>query len=240
MVIGRLYTGVCVISADSCVGAVDDGKCSPWVICNCVKSPVMWEWPLVVSGAMFMAWIRDITRESSSNTVTLQGQNMQTEDTAVYYCARESQWHRAVTALFKNHINTRHTNTQLCTKIFSISDPVSVIFNVHKNEYKCTVSQESNAVHNLGHPQTSVICQKGIVPQTKRLQKQQWHDKVMIEFFICRSILKTILLLKQQTYMETRECLQKKIHIYWCVTLRKHLRFIIASTKISEYACIVS
>ncbi len=32
-----------------------------------------------------------VTRESSSNTVTLQGQNMQTEDTAVYYCARQSQ-----------------------------------------------------------------------------------------------------------------------------------------------------
>ncbi len=32
-----------------------------------------------------------VTRESSSSTVTLQGQNMQTEDTAVYYCARQSQ-----------------------------------------------------------------------------------------------------------------------------------------------------
>uniref|UniRef100_A0A4W5PS08 Ig-like domain-containing protein n=1 Tax=Hucho hucho TaxID=62062 RepID=A0A4W5PS08_9TELE len=29
--------------------------------------------------------------ESSSNTVTLTGQNLQTEDTAVYYCARDSQ-----------------------------------------------------------------------------------------------------------------------------------------------------
>ncbi len=32
-----------------------------------------------------------VTRESSSSTVTLQGQNMQTEDTVVYYCARQSQ-----------------------------------------------------------------------------------------------------------------------------------------------------
>ncbi|KAI5627272.1 hypothetical protein C0J50_13171 [Silurus asotus] len=30
-----------------------------------------------------------ISRDTSSNTVTLTGQNMQTEDTAVYYCARE-------------------------------------------------------------------------------------------------------------------------------------------------------
>ncbi len=62
MVIGWLFAGVCVISADSCVGAVDDGKCSPWVICDwlCgVKVDVMGEWPLVVSGAKFMAWICD-------------------------------------------------------------------------------------------------------------------------------------------------------------------------------------
>ncbi|KTF74297.1 hypothetical protein cypCar_00046012 [Cyprinus carpio] len=30
-----------------------------------------------------------IGRDISSNTVTLRGQNMQTEDTSVYYCARE-------------------------------------------------------------------------------------------------------------------------------------------------------
>uniref|UniRef100_A0A673JF15 Ig-like domain-containing protein n=1 Tax=Sinocyclocheilus rhinocerous TaxID=307959 RepID=A0A673JF15_9TELE len=29
-----------------------------------------------------------ITRDTSSNTITLQGKNMQAEDTAVYYCAR--------------------------------------------------------------------------------------------------------------------------------------------------------
>ncbi|KAL6476050.1 hypothetical protein MHYP_G00145490 [Metynnis hypsauchen] len=32
-----------------------------------------------------------ISRDTSTNTVTLQGQNLQTEDTAVYYCARHSQ-----------------------------------------------------------------------------------------------------------------------------------------------------
>uniref|UniRef100_A0A3Q3KVB6 Ig-like domain-containing protein n=1 Tax=Mastacembelus armatus TaxID=205130 RepID=A0A3Q3KVB6_9TELE len=32
-----------------------------------------------------------IDLDSSSNTVTLNGQNMQPEDTAVYYCARDSQ-----------------------------------------------------------------------------------------------------------------------------------------------------
>uniref|UniRef100_A0A7N8XZU8 Ig-like domain-containing protein n=1 Tax=Mastacembelus armatus TaxID=205130 RepID=A0A7N8XZU8_9TELE len=32
-----------------------------------------------------------IDLDSSSNTATLNGQNMQPEDTAVYYCARHSQ-----------------------------------------------------------------------------------------------------------------------------------------------------
>ncbi|XP_049324225.1 uncharacterized protein LOC111190157 [Astyanax mexicanus] len=32
-----------------------------------------------------------ISRDTGTNTITLQGQNLQTEDTAVYYCARLSQ-----------------------------------------------------------------------------------------------------------------------------------------------------
>jgi len=32
-----------------------------------------------------------VVLDSSSNTLTLNGQNLQPEDTAVYYCARESQ-----------------------------------------------------------------------------------------------------------------------------------------------------
>ncbi|KAK7167863.1 hypothetical protein R3I94_002050 [Phoxinus phoxinus] len=32
-----------------------------------------------------------ITRDTSSNTITLQGKNMQAQDTAVYYCARRTQ-----------------------------------------------------------------------------------------------------------------------------------------------------
>ncbi|KAF5896132.1 immunoglobulin heavy chain variable region, partial [Clarias magur] len=35
-----------------------------------------------------------VSRDTSSNSVILQGQNMQTEDTAVYYCARRPpQWY---------------------------------------------------------------------------------------------------------------------------------------------------
>ncbi|KAL2101454.1 hypothetical protein ACEWY4_003215 [Coilia grayii] len=43
-------------------------------------------------------WERDslknkfsVSRDTSSNTITLQGQNMQPEDSAVYYCARHPQ-----------------------------------------------------------------------------------------------------------------------------------------------------
>ncbi|KAI5610648.1 hypothetical protein C0J50_11996 [Silurus asotus] len=32
-----------------------------------------------------------ISRDTSTNTITIRGQNMQAEDTAVYYCARDSQ-----------------------------------------------------------------------------------------------------------------------------------------------------
>ncbi|KAK7174695.1 hypothetical protein R3I93_001793 [Phoxinus phoxinus] len=32
-----------------------------------------------------------ITRDTSSNTITLQGKNMQAQDTAVYYCAKRTQ-----------------------------------------------------------------------------------------------------------------------------------------------------
>nr|XP_057905680.1 uncharacterized protein LOC131103419 [Doryrhamphus excisus] len=38
----------------------------------------------------------------SSNTVTLKGQNMQPEDTAVYYCARDAQQHKASAHCNKN------------------------------------------------------------------------------------------------------------------------------------------
>ncbi|KAL6476078.1 hypothetical protein MHYP_G00145770 [Metynnis hypsauchen] len=33
----------------------------------------------------------NISRDTGTNTITLQGQNLQTEDTAVYYCVKDSQ-----------------------------------------------------------------------------------------------------------------------------------------------------
>uniref|UniRef100_A0A4W6EM15 Ig-like domain-containing protein n=1 Tax=Lates calcarifer TaxID=8187 RepID=A0A4W6EM15_LATCA len=43
-----------------------------------------------------------ISTDSSSNTVTLNGQNLQPEDTAVYYCARYTQQHKPSVDLNKN------------------------------------------------------------------------------------------------------------------------------------------
>lgn len=40
--------------------------------------------------------------DSSSNTVTLKGLNMQPEDSAVYYCARQSHWYKTLVQLYKN------------------------------------------------------------------------------------------------------------------------------------------
>ncbi|CAJ1076842.1 immunoglobulin mu heavy chain [Xyrichtys novacula] len=46
--------------------------------------------------------------DSSSKTVTLNGQNMQPEDSAVYYCARDPQQHKPSVELNKNPSEPEH------------------------------------------------------------------------------------------------------------------------------------
>ena len=43
-----------------------------------------------------------ISRDTSSNTVSLHGSSLQTGDTAVYYCARNTQCSKATAGLYKN------------------------------------------------------------------------------------------------------------------------------------------
>uniref|UniRef100_W5LDE9 Ig-like domain-containing protein n=1 Tax=Astyanax mexicanus TaxID=7994 RepID=W5LDE9_ASTMX len=46
-----------------------------------------------------------VSRETSSNTLTLRGENLQTEDTAVYYCARyEAQCCKISAETYKNSL----------------------------------------------------------------------------------------------------------------------------------------
>ncbi|CAJ1076781.1 immunoglobulin heavy chain variable region%2C partial [Xyrichtys novacula] len=46
--------------------------------------------------------------DSSRNTLTLNGQNMQPEDSAVYYCARDPQQHKPSVELNKNPSEPEH------------------------------------------------------------------------------------------------------------------------------------
>uniref|UniRef100_A0A8B9H080 Ig-like domain-containing protein n=1 Tax=Astyanax mexicanus TaxID=7994 RepID=A0A8B9H080_ASTMX len=51
-----------------------------------------------------------VSRETSSNTITLRGENLQTEDTAVYYCARRAPQCCKISAeTYKNSLNTKLT-----------------------------------------------------------------------------------------------------------------------------------
>ncbi len=66
-----------------------------------------------------------ITRDTSSNTITLQGKNMQAEDTAVYYCAKDTQWQTPTAFLLKNTI--------IVLQIKSVFDDFP-----HSDLYRCT------------------------------------------------------------------------------------------------------
>ncbi|ROJ57696.1 Immunoglobulin heavy variable 3-30-3 [Anabarilius grahami] len=88
---GQVLTLSCKISGYS---VTDRSYCTHWIRQAAGKAL---EWIGVICGSgntYYSDKLKSryqVTRDSSSNTVTLQGQNMQTEDTAVYYCARESQ-----------------------------------------------------------------------------------------------------------------------------------------------------
>ncbi|KAL6476057.1 hypothetical protein MHYP_G00145560 [Metynnis hypsauchen] len=52
-------------------------------------------------------------QDKSSSTVFLQGQNFQSEDTAVYYCARQPQRYNHPADLNKNTLNSSHVHLSI-------------------------------------------------------------------------------------------------------------------------------
>ncbi|KAK7174690.1 hypothetical protein R3I93_001788 [Phoxinus phoxinus] len=88
---GQVLTLSCKISGYS---VTDSSYCTHWIRQPAGKA-LEWVGRICSSGNTYysdkLKSRFQVTRDSSSSTVTLQGQNMQTEDTSVYFCARESQ-----------------------------------------------------------------------------------------------------------------------------------------------------
>ncbi|KAI5609686.1 hypothetical protein C0J50_12097, partial [Silurus asotus] len=88
---GQSLTLTCKVSGYS---LTDSSYCTGWIRQPAGKT-LEWIGRICSSGSTaYSEKLKSrfqITRDTSSNTVTLTGQNMQTEDTAVYYCARQPQ-----------------------------------------------------------------------------------------------------------------------------------------------------
>nr|ACI67895.1 Ig heavy chain V region 5A precursor [Salmo salar] len=78
-------SGYSLTSSSYCTGWVRQhaGKALEWVGYICSSGNIYYSDKLKNKFS--------ISRDTSSNTVFLKGQSLQTEDTAVYYCARYSQ-----------------------------------------------------------------------------------------------------------------------------------------------------
>ncbi|KAK2829096.1 hypothetical protein Q7C36_017086 [Tachysurus vachellii] len=88
---GQSLTLTCKVSGYS---LTDSSYCTNWIRQPAGKT-LEWIGAICGSGNTYYSEKLksrfQVSRDTSSSTVTLTGQNMQTEDTAVYYCARHSQ-----------------------------------------------------------------------------------------------------------------------------------------------------
>ncbi|KAI7803647.1 immunoglobulin heavy chain variable region [Triplophysa rosa] len=88
---GDALTLSCKVSGYS---LTDSSYCSHWIR-QAAGKPLEWVGCICGDGNTYysdkLKSRFQVTRDTSSNTLTLQGQNMRTEDTALHYCARESQ-----------------------------------------------------------------------------------------------------------------------------------------------------
>uniref|UniRef100_A0AAY5F5I5 Ig-like domain-containing protein n=1 Tax=Electrophorus electricus TaxID=8005 RepID=A0AAY5F5I5_ELEEL len=87
---GNQMTLTCKVSGYS---VTDSSYCTDWI--RQPTKALEWVGSICGSGNTYysdkLKSRFQVSRDSSSSTVTLKGQNMQTDDTAVYYCAREPQ-----------------------------------------------------------------------------------------------------------------------------------------------------
>uniref|UniRef100_A0AAY5EI70 Ig-like domain-containing protein n=1 Tax=Electrophorus electricus TaxID=8005 RepID=A0AAY5EI70_ELEEL len=88
---GNQMTLTCKVSGYS---VTDSSYCTHWIRQPAGKA-LEWVGEICGSGNTYysdkLKSRFQVSRDSSSSTVTLKGQNMQTDDTALYYCAREPQ-----------------------------------------------------------------------------------------------------------------------------------------------------
>uniref|UniRef100_A0A3B1KJ18 Ig-like domain-containing protein n=1 Tax=Astyanax mexicanus TaxID=7994 RepID=A0A3B1KJ18_ASTMX len=88
---GQSTTLTCRVSGYS---VTDSSYCTHWIRQPAGKA-LEWIGEMCGSGNTYysdkLKSRFQVTRDTSSSTVSLRGQNLQTEDTAVYYCARETQ-----------------------------------------------------------------------------------------------------------------------------------------------------
>uniref|UniRef100_A0AAY5E807 Ig-like domain-containing protein n=1 Tax=Electrophorus electricus TaxID=8005 RepID=A0AAY5E807_ELEEL len=88
---GNQMTITCKVSGYS---VTDSSYCTHWIRQPAGKA-LEWVGGICGSGNTYysdkLKSRFQVSRDSSSSTVTLKGQNLQTDDTAVYYCAREPQ-----------------------------------------------------------------------------------------------------------------------------------------------------
>jgi len=105
---GHSFTLKCEVSGYS---VTDDNYATGWIRHPAGKA-LEWIVHIWGGGSIYkkdsLANKFSISKSDSSNTVTLNGQNLQSEDTAVYYCARRPQHEKTVQALHKNYYNIQY------------------------------------------------------------------------------------------------------------------------------------
>lgn len=116
---GQSFTLTCEVSGYS---VTDDSYATAWIRHPAGKAL---EWIVHIWGGGditkkdSLANKFSISKSDSSNTVTLNGKNLQTEDTAVYYCARRPQHEKTAQALYMNYIS-QHMFLQKKKKILFV------------------------------------------------------------------------------------------------------------------------